>query len=62
MSKLLPDLLQGDDDSPAFHVVALSLPNFGFSEGSTKRGFGISQYAEIANKLMIQLGYNEYGT
>lgn len=46
---------------PAFDVVALSLPNYGFSEGVKKRGFGLTQYAECCNRLMLQLGYNEYG-
>jgi pimeloyl-ACP methyl ester carboxylesterase len=32
--KLIPDLIQGDKDTPAFHVVAPSLPNFGFSQGT----------------------------
>lgn len=60
VTKLLP-MLQGDDSQPAFHVVAPSLPNFGFSSGVTKRGFGWAQYAETFNKLMLKLGYSEYG-
>ncbi len=47
---------------PAFHIVAPSLPNYGFSEGPKKRGFGAKQYAETCHKLMLQLGYNEYVT
>lgn len=58
--KLLP-MLKGDNNSPAFHVVAPSLPNFGFSSGMTRRGFGIAQYAEVLQKLMLQLGYDQYG-
>jgi pimeloyl-ACP methyl ester carboxylesterase len=42
--------------------VAPSLPNFGFSEGVKKRGFGYVQYAETVNKLMLQLGYDQYVT
>ena len=34
--KILPDLVQGSNDFPAFHVVAPSLPSFGFSEGTKK--------------------------
>lgn len=60
VSKLLP-LLKGDENSPAFHVVAPSLPNFGFSSGVTSRGFGLAKYAEVLNKLMIKLGYDKYG-
>lgn len=54
-------MLKGDDDSPAFHVVAPSLPNFGFSSGVTRRGFTLVQYAEVLHKLMIKLGYDQYG-
>lgn len=54
--------MQRDEISPAFHIVAPSLPNFGFSEGVTKRGFALSQYAETCHKLMLQLGYPEYIT
>ncbi|KAJ5542420.1 hypothetical protein N7535_004840 [Penicillium sp. DV-2018c] len=61
VSKLLP-LLKGDETSPAFHVVAPSLPNFGFSSGVTRRGFGLPQYAEVLHKLMIKLGYEQYVT
>ncbi|CAG8151977.1 unnamed protein product [Penicillium olsonii] len=61
VSKLLP-LLKGDENQPGFHVVAPSLPNFGFSSGVTRRGFGLAQYAEVLNKLMIKLGYDKYVT
>lgn len=60
VTKLLPKLKLGDDQ-PAFHVVAPSLPNFGFSSGVTRRGFGLAQYAEVCHKLMIKLGYTQYG-
>ncbi|KAJ5721846.1 uncharacterized protein N7483_009780 [Penicillium malachiteum] len=61
VKKLLP-MLQSADDKPAFHVVAPSLPNFGFSSGVTERGFGWAQYAETFHKLMIKLGYSQYVT
>jgi len=38
-----------------------SLPGFGFSQASSKKGFGLPQYAEVCHKLMVALGYNEYG-
>lgn len=59
----LQDLLAVPDnkESPSFHVVALSLPGFGFSEATTKKGFAIPQFAEVGHKLMLSLGYNEYG-
>ncbi|KAF7865830.1 hypothetical protein EAF04_005995 [Stromatinia cepivora] len=57
---LLPLLQQ--PGGPAFHIIAPSLPNFGFSEGVKKRGFALAQYAETCHKLMLQLGYDEYVT
>lgn len=60
VKKLLP-LLKGGDGSPAFHVVAPSLPNYGFSGVVKKPGFALEQYAEVCDKLMQQLGYKEYG-
>ncbi|EFR00211.1 epoxide hydrolase 1 [Nannizzia gypsea CBS 118893] len=61
VSKLLPLLTAGNESRPAFHVVAPSLPNFGFSEGVKKRGFGLAQYAEALNAVMMTLGYDKYG-
>ncbi|KAH9855142.1 alpha/beta-hydrolase [Lenzites betulinus] len=58
--KLLPLLTAGSAEQPSFHVVALSLPGFGFSEAPKKKGFAAKQYAEVANNLMINLGYTEY--
>ncbi|KAG2342081.1 alpha/beta-hydrolase [Suillus weaverae] len=62
VSKILPLLTASAPEHPSFHVVALSLPGFGFSEAPRKQGFGINQYAEVAHKLMIALGYSEYVT
>lgn len=45
----------------SFDVVAPSLPNFGFSEGPDKPGFRIPQYAEVMHKVMLKLGYDQYG-
>ena len=47
---------------PAFDIVAPSLPNFGFSEGTKKKGFGLDKYAEVLHKLMQKLGYEKYVT
>jgi len=60
--KILPLLVQADAEHPSFHVVALSLPGYGFSEAPKKPGFDIPQFAEVGNKLMLSLGYNEYVT
>ncbi|KAI9464699.1 Alpha/Beta hydrolase protein [Boletus coccyginus] len=60
--KLLPLLTDSSPDHPNFHVVALSLPGYGFSEAPRKQGFAGKQYAEVAHKLMLALGYDEYVT
>ncbi|KAI0490150.1 microsomal epoxide hydrolase [Xylaria cf. heliscus] len=62
-TKILKPLTDPEDDSlPAFHVVAPSLPGYGFSEGSRKRGFCADQHGEIFHLLMLRLGYDEYAT
>ncbi|KAF9233469.1 Alpha/Beta hydrolase protein [Melanogaster broomeanus] len=60
--KLLPLLTATSPKNPSFHVVSLSLPGYGFSEAPRKQGFKGAQYAEVAHKLMLALGYNEYVT
>ncbi|KAL6694499.1 Alpha/Beta hydrolase protein [Trichoderma pleuroticola] len=50
------------DDVPSFHIVAPSLPNFGFSDKVTKKAFGLQQYAEAMHKVMLKLGYDKYVT
>ncbi|RYP20234.1 hypothetical protein DL765_002908 [Monosporascus sp. GIB2] len=63
VTKILPLLTSSDKgDEPTFHVVAPSLPNYGFSQRTSKPGFGIPQCAEVCHKLMLQLGYNKYVT
>lgn len=54
--KLLPLLTASSPDHPSFHVVALSLPGYGFSEAPRKQGFAIKQYAEVCSlyKLCVQ--------
>jgi pimeloyl-ACP methyl ester carboxylesterase len=63
VTKLLPLLEAGEKEGkPAFHVVAPSLPNFGFSQKILKPGFALSQYAETCHRLMQDLGYDKYVT
>ena len=52
--KVLPLLVQADTEHPSFHVVALSLPGYGFSEAPKKPGFDISQFAEVCT-VVLQL-------
>ncbi|TKA74698.1 hypothetical protein B0A55_05093 [Friedmanniomyces simplex] len=54
--------LKHSTNGVAFHVVAPSLPNFGWSEGPKQKGFGLKQYAEVNHRLMQSLGYNKYVT
>ncbi|KAJ7282426.1 Alpha/Beta hydrolase protein [Mycena rebaudengoi] len=60
--KMMPRLTTVTPGHPSFHVVAFSLPGYGFSEAPSKKGFRTPQYAEVGNKLMLALGYNEYVT
>ena len=52
----------GGDAADAFHVVAPSIPGYGFSDKPTGRGYGPEKMAAIIGKLMERLGYDRYGT
>ncbi|KAI5460960.1 Alpha/Beta hydrolase protein [Mariannaea sp. PMI_226] len=45
---------------PAFHVVAPSIPGFGFSPAPQHPGFGPVETSHAFNALMNQLGYDKY--
>jgi epoxide hydrolase len=45
----------------AFHIVAISLPGFGFSGKPAERGYGPERIAGTISKLMARLGYSRYG-
>lgn len=45
---------------PKYHIVAPSLPGYGFSSAPIDPGFGLEQMAATLNKLMVQLGYSKY--
>ncbi|MDP2140506.1 MAG: epoxide hydrolase [Gammaproteobacteria bacterium] len=51
----------GGSAEDAFHVVAPSLPGFGFSEKPQDRGYNPERMAHILAALMQQLGYEKYG-
>lgn len=59
-TKILPLLTAKQNDSPGFHLVVPSLPNFGFSSGVTSKGFGLRQYTDTCHELMLRLGYKKY--
>ncbi|KAI0382265.1 epoxide hydrolase 1 [Hypomontagnella monticulosa] len=59
--KCLPLFAESEKNGgPAFHVVALSVPNCGFSSRIDMPGFGFDQYAETCHKLMLGLGYEKF--
>ena len=51
----------GGDPRDAFHVVAPSIPGYGFSGPTRNRGFNGERAAKINIKLMEMLGYDRYG-
>lgn len=53
--------LYGGDPADAFHVVAPSLPGFGFSGKPTERGYNPERMAHMLATLMQRLGYERYG-
>lgn len=58
---VLPALLDPPDPRDAFHVVAPSLPGFGFSGKPTVAGWGVGRIAAAWVQLMEALGYDRYG-
>jgi hypothetical protein len=54
VTKMLPILTSGAGGNPAFHVIAPSLPNFGFSGVVRKPGFNI-EVRLTSKKLSSQI-------
>ncbi|RLQ23231.1 alpha/beta fold hydrolase [Seongchinamella sediminis] len=52
--------LHGGDPADAFHVVAPSLPGFGFSGKSRGTGTGVEKIGRMWGELMARLGYERY--
>jgi pimeloyl-ACP methyl ester carboxylesterase len=50
----------GGDAADAFHVVAPSLPGYGFSGKPTVTGWGVDKIAVTFAELMARLGYDHY--
>ncbi len=50
----------GGDEADAFHVVAPSLPGFGFSGKPTEPGWGVERIGAVWAELMDRLGYSRY--
>jgi pimeloyl-ACP methyl ester carboxylesterase len=51
----------GGSETDAFHVVALSLPGYGFSGKPRQPGYSNRRIAQIIAQLMARLGYARYG-
>jgi len=49
------------DDKPAFHIIAPSLPGYGFSTPLAAQGWALSRTARAWIELMRRLGYERYG-
>ncbi|MCJ1435051.1 hypothetical protein MMC27_004421 [Xylographa pallens] len=61
VDNILDGLLNPPDlSSPAFHVVAPSIPGFAFSPAPTKPGFALREAANAFHSLMQQLNYTKY--
>lgn len=51
----------GGAASDAFHIVAVSLPGYGFSSQPRTSGYSPARIARIVARLMARLGYARYG-
>ncbi|KAF2718966.1 alpha/beta-hydrolase [Polychaeton citri CBS 116435] len=51
---------RGNEETPAFDVVAPSLPGFGFSDAVQEESNNAQTTADILNALMMRLGYFSY--
>ena len=51
----------GGKAEDAFHVVAISLPGFGFSGKPSEPGYSPERMARTISSLMARLGYTRYG-
>ena len=51
----------GGERADAFHVVAPSIPGFGFSGATTEPGWDLSRVVRAWAELMSRLGYESYG-
>ena len=60
VANVLPLLTEAPEGAQAFHVVAPSIPGFGFSTNPPKKGFNVDKIAETLDSLMAALGYDEY--
>jgi pimeloyl-ACP methyl ester carboxylesterase len=60
-AKVIEPLTNPRDSEQAFHVVAPSLPGYGFSDKPAHPGWGTRTIAAAWAELMNRLGYSRYG-
>jgi microsomal epoxide hydrolase len=60
MAPLADPRAHGGDPADAFHVVAPSLPGFGFSGPTQESGWNSRRIARAFGELMVRLGYDSY--
>jgi microsomal epoxide hydrolase len=58
---LVDPVAHGGKAEDAFHVVAPSLPGYGFSGPTTESGWDIERSARAVAQIMAALGYSRYG-
>jgi len=58
---LVNPVAHGGDPADAFHVIAPSIPGFGFSGPTTEPGWDTARVAQAWAGLMRRLGYERYG-
>lgn len=61
LGPLTDPVAHGGNAADAFHVVAPSLPGYGFSDKPTRHGWSTDRAATAWDELMVRLGYNRYG-
>ncbi|XP_017051728.1 juvenile hormone epoxide hydrolase 1 [Drosophila ficusphila] len=49
-----------DKSDYVFEVIAPSLPGYGWSQGSSKTGFGVAQVAVVMRNLMLRVGLDKF--
>lgn len=57
---LTDPVAHGGDIADSYHVIAPSLPGFGFSERPSEPGYSPEKFAHILAGLMQRLGYEQY--
>ena len=61
LAPLTDPVAHGGERTDAFHVIAPSIPGFGFSGPTTEPGWDLNRVADAWTVLMDRLGYRRYG-